>query len=291
MTKNTPFRCYLCGSSSYSVRPGKVRDNPDLLPLECSGCGLVALSSFDHISPQFYEESQMHAKPSVSQLLSETQTLEDDSRRFKDFLPLFVGKNLLDYGCGSGRFLSFAKNIAESVAGVELDKSWHEVHSQFGLDVRADIAEYSCSFDVISMFHVLEHIPDPLPLLQHMREYCMEKEGTLIIEVPSANDALLTLYKNKAFSEFTYWSCHLFLHTATTLERLLAKAGFKALQLTQFQRYPLSNHLYWLENGKPGGQKIWQEINDPVLDEAYRNKLAALGKCDTIIGIFTPTNG
>jgi hypothetical protein len=111
------------------------------------------------------------------------------------------------------------------------------------------------------------------------------------VEVPSANDALLTLYENQAFSEFTYWICHLYLHTPQTLETLLDRAGFRTLEMRQHQRYPLSNHLYWLARGRPGGQEQWKEMNDAGLNAAYARILAELGKCDTIIGIFAPDAG
>jgi hypothetical protein len=98
------------------------------------------------------------------------------------------------------------------------------------------------------------------------------------------------LYENKAFSEFTYWSCHLYLHTPKTLEMLMKKAGFRAVELKQFQRYPLANHLYWLAHGKPGGQKAWAQLIDPALNAAYSRVLAEQGKCDTIVGVFRKRN-
>ena len=40
---------------------------------------------------------------------------------------------------------------------------------------------------------------------------CLKNGGRLVVEVPSSEDALLTLYKNDAFQHFSYWSQHLFL--------------------------------------------------------------------------------
>ncbi len=82
-------------------------------------------------------------------------------------------------------------------------------------------------------------------------------KGEIIIEVPHADDALLSLYECEPFSHFTYWSCHLFLYTVTTLEMLVEQTGLKLNYIKQVQRYPLSNHMYWLAEGKPGGHKIW----------------------------------
>lgn len=134
------------------------------------------------------------------------------------------------------------------------------------------------------MFHVLEHVAEPLPLLERLRQ----TGARLIVEVPNADDALLTLYHSEAFSHFTYWSPHLYLYNAGTLPRLLKKAGYQVVYVRQYQRYPLSNHLYWLAKGKPGGHKIWPFFNSAELEASYSAALGAIGKCDTILAEFCP---
>jgi len=111
----------------------------------------------------------------------------------------------------------------------------------------------------------------------------LRDKGRLIAEVPSSEDALLTLYDNDAFQHFTYWSQHLFLFNAETLRRVTAQAGLRAVSILQFQRYPLSNHLYWLTRGLPGGHQHWSFLDTPALTQAYAASLASVGKCDTII--------
>ncbi len=98
------------------------------------------------------------------------------------------------------------------------------------------------------MFHVLEYIPEPKSILGKLSEMLTDN-GQIIVEVPNANDALLTLYKSKPFSSFTYWSCHLFLFTAKTLQMLFDQMNLKVNYIKQIQRYPISNHLYcWIAN-------------------------------------------
>ena len=104
-----------------------------------------------------------------------------------------------------------------------------------------------------------------------------------MIEVPSSEDALLTLYDSDMFQRFTYWSQHLFLFNAETLRILAAQAGLRVVSIQQFQRYPLSNHLHWLSRNLPGGHQHWSFLDTPALTEAYAASLAAVGKCDTII--------
>ena len=50
-------QCYLCRGMEFGKRAGSVRDNPEFKVLECGSCGLVFLSSFDHIRDGFMKAS------------------------------------------------------------------------------------------------------------------------------------------------------------------------------------------------------------------------------------------
>lgn len=58
-------------------------------------------------------------------------------------------------------------------------------------------------YDIITAFHVVEHLQDSIAILKELSS-CLKENGKMIIEVPNADDALLTIYKSKAFREFTY---------------------------------------------------------------------------------------
>lgn len=281
---NQDLCCYICGSNDYRKREGSVRDNPNLDVLECQNCGLVFLSSFDHINDHYYKDSGMHdGNVNLDKWLKETS--KDDERRFTFLADMMENKDRLDFGCGNGGFLMRAKSIARTVAGVEPDRSVEKHFINEGIQLWQDIDDVNASFDIITMFHVLEHIPDPVEYLQGLA-YHLNPNGKIIVEVPSARDALLTLYNNNAFANFTYWSCHLFLYDHNTLEKLANKAGLKLYYIKQVQRYPLSNHLYWLARNKPGGHKEWGFLDSPELHSAYEKQLASLGVCDTLIACF-----
>ena len=111
----------------------------------------------------------------------------------------------------------------------------------------------------------------------------LNSNGRIIIEVPNSEDALLTLYDSDAFQRFTYWSQHLFLFSDVTLNKLAKQAGLRVISIKQVQRYPISNHLYWLSRNKASGHEKWSFLDNKLLSEAYESSLAAIGKCDTII--------
>ncbi len=273
--------CYLCGQSDFSARKGAVRDDPSLKVLECSGCGLVTLSSHAHVSSGHYEGSGMHGQeaPLMGSWLRETET--DDQRRFDMVKTLLAGRKTLDFGCGAAGFLRKAQTVAAEAAGVEPEKRVRE-HWGDKLTLHARLEDAGKGYDLITAFHVLEHLPDPRAMLKDLAARLGEK-GRLIIEVPSSEDALVTLYDNDAFQRFTYWSQHLFLFNPETLRRLALSAGLRVIDIQQFQRYPLSNHLYWLSCGLPGGHQAWSFLDTPALTAAYAASLAAAGKCDTLI--------
>ncbi|MBA7564391.1 Ubiquinone biosynthesis O-methyltransferase, mitochondrial [subsurface metagenome] len=282
-------QCYLCGGRKFNKIPGSVRDRPKLEVFECASCGLVFLSSFDHIKDGFYENSGMHGKDALDIQTWIRETEWDDERRFQYFKSALPNKRLLDFGCGTGDFLLKARDLAATVHGIELETRLNSHYKSLDLtvfknlsDIPSDILKKREGYDIITMFHVLEHILDLKSILVKLSEI-LTNDGQIIVEVPNANDALLTLYQCKPFSNFTYWSCHLFLFTVKTLRMLFSQVNLRVNYIKQIQRYPLANHLYWLANGKPRGHKKWHFFNSPELHAAYEKQLAAIGKCDTIL--------
>jgi len=275
------MNCYLCDSSSFTTRKGQVRDASDLEILECTHCGLVTLSSLSHIQAGFYEDSGMHgAVPTaITTWLKETDW--DDQRRFEMIKPMLPNKKLLDFGCGAGGFLNKAQHLAEAVAGIELElrvqKHWHT-----RITIHPDVESAGRGYDLITAFHVIEHLADPIAMLKALAVK-LSRNGCMVVEVPSSEDALLTLYDSDAFQHFTYWSQHLFLFNAETLRRLAEQAGLHIVTIQQYQRYSLANHLHWLSRYKPGGHQKWAFLDSPELKVAYASALAAMGKCDTLI--------
>lgn len=278
-------KCYLCSGEAFRKREGAVRDNASLDILECINCGLVFLSSSSHIYDGFYHDSKMHeSDTTIEEWLQET--FFDDERRFKAFKEFLKNKSVLDFGCGAGGFLKRVKKITNRIQGVEPESRLETYFKKEKIPVVEKIEEVKQTFNVITLFHVLEHLPDPVFLLKQLGEK-LEKKGSIIVEVPNANDALISLYESEAFSKFTYWSCHLFLFTNSTLVRVAEKSGLKINYIKQIQRYPLSNHLYWLSKGKPGGHKIWNFFDCEELNKIYERKLESIGACDTILASFS----
>ena len=134
------------------------------------------------------------------------------------------------------------------------------------------------------MFHVLQHLPNQVENIKRIKK-SLEKNGKLIIEVPCANDFLLTFDELKDFKKFTFWSEHLILHTESSLKKILKKSGFKKVQVINYQRYGFTNHLGWFTKKKPGGHNFFQNFEDKKLDSQYKEFLLKIKNTDTLIAI------
>ncbi len=276
------MECYLCRHQEFRERPGVVRDEPSLRILECTACGLVTLSSLEHIRDGHYEDSGMHREqPDATMESWLHDTDQDDQRRFDMLKALIVNRRVLDFGCGASGFVRKASALAAAVAGVEPERRVRDYWGET-ITIHPDLDQAQDEFDLITAFHVVEHLADPRAVLTRLAGRLADR-GRLVVEVPNADDVLLTLYESAAFQRFTYWSQHLFLFNADTMRTLAAQAGLRVVSIQQFQRYSLANHLHWLSRGGPGGHARWSFLDTPELARAYAASLGAIGKCDTII--------
>lgn len=282
------MKCALCGNEKDIVRIHRgCRDDAAKNVMKCPVCGLVFLDDQALRTEELYENSGMHEQDyDFAKWLSETR--EDDSRRagYIRECPYLAEKeeiDILDFGCGNGGFLRILqKEDRFRCHGVELEVAACRSIRDAGIVCHQDItAHEGKKFDVITMFHVVEHILKPLPLLRELSAY-LKEDGILILETPNADDALLTRFGCEPFADFTYWSLHVFLYTTSTLERLVRTCGYRVLESAQLQRYPITNHIYWLSKGRPGGHEILRDYFDERMNALYSDALRERGICDTL---------
>ena len=211
--------------------------------------------------------------------------IEDDYRRAVQFEKNLKNKDILDFGCGWGGFLRNVKNY-KSLGGIELrNECINYIRKNIKkIDISDNLNSFDKKFDIITMFHVLEHIPYQIKTLKLLKSK-LKNKGKIIIEVPHAEDFLILQEELKEFKNFTFWSEHLILHTYKSLKSILLKAGFKSVNIQYYQRYNFSNHLGWFLKRKPGGHNFYKEIISDSLNSSYCENLKKLGQTDTLIAI------
>lgn len=267
---------------------GEIRDVPGVGVLKCEGCGMVKHAQ-DLRSHVDYSRGSMHDwSKGYNDVLEQPENdrgrrLEAVNRILKSLKPS-ESFSILDYGCGSGDFIVSLEGVGSDLVGFDPDfKSYEKnraMHSSILFTDKLDTLQEK-SFDLIILFHVLEHFYNPVEELANLKNL-LSPGGRILIETPSANDALLTLYACEEFARFTFWSHHPFVYTSKAIEFLAAEAGLKIVTNSQVQRYGLENHLFWLAQGKPGGHDEWRFLSSPTLAKEYEKRLVSLGVADTL---------
>lgn len=211
-----------------------------------------------------------------------TTNFDQVLRRMK-FLNEYIkpGTEILEIGCSSGFMLDEFKKKGANCWGVEPSGEFGEFLSKSGHEYVEDISELSeKKYDLITHFFVFEHMRDPFEFLKTTQKM-LKTNGVHICEIPCYEDALTSLYKIPAFEKF-YWSkAHHYYYNFKSLEFILKKLNYK-FKLVPEQRYDISNHITWLQDGVPGGQGKYNDYLSIETREAYRKSLIDSKKCDTI---------
>lgn len=93
--------------------------------------------------------------------------------------------SLLDVGAGTGDFLKVAKEKGWQVHGMEPNKNAAKLALEKGIDLKASLNDFEGKqFDVVTLWHVLEHIPDLEETILKLAAL-VKPQGTLIIAVPN----------------------------------------------------------------------------------------------------------
>ncbi|KJJ38643.1 class I SAM-dependent methyltransferase [Aequorivita vladivostokensis] len=93
--------------------------------------------------------------------------------------------SLLDVGAGTGDFLKVAKEKGWQVHGMEPNKNAAKLALEKGIDLKASLNDFEGKqFDVVTLWHVLEHIPDLEETILKLAAL-VKPQGALIIAVPN----------------------------------------------------------------------------------------------------------
>jgi 2-polyprenyl-3-methyl-5-hydroxy-6-metoxy-1,4-benzoquinol methylase len=225
----TVEKCPLCGLDAKSPFDQRQFRGTMVTNILCRGCGLVYQSPRMTAaeSQEFYEEGYRRLYQGQESPISRDLAVQEARARLVlDFLGEQVrpGGHILDIGCSAGILLTQLQTRYQAqVRGVEPGKMYREYARAAGLPVYHSLEalqQEECGrFDLISMMHVLEHLPDPLAYLLHLRERLLETEGLLLLEVPN-------LYAHDCFEV-----AHLVSYSPHTLSQLVEKAGYKNIKM------------------------------------------------------------
>jgi len=142
------------------------------------------------------------------------------------------GNRLLDLGCATGVFLDHSQKYGYNVQGIEPDENAREYACQkFGISVHdtSYLPHLSPkSFDIITMWHVLEHVGDLNERMDHVNKLLTD-EGTVFIALPNPSSYDAQFYKK-------FWAAydvprHLYHFTQDSFTRLMYKHSLRIVKV------------------------------------------------------------
>ncbi|HYX38503.1 MAG TPA: class I SAM-dependent methyltransferase [Oligoflexus sp.] len=205
--------CYLCGSDQYtdfiqaqddlSGRPGTFHF------VRCQSCGLAYQQPrivFSEIGGFYDDEYIAHRKKSNWGILTRFYNARmskhdrDKWNIVREHVRLHSQSRVLDIGCGAGTFLQkVQEETGAQCFGVDFKNLSHSpafAHAQFLQGTLFEQELEPASFDLITMWHFLEHDYRPLETLTRIRQL-LKPEGKLILEVPRLDSVSFSIFKNR----------------------------------------------------------------------------------------------
>jgi 2-polyprenyl-3-methyl-5-hydroxy-6-metoxy-1,4-benzoquinol methylase len=224
--------CALCGSGDATHLT--MKDGFEVV--RCRDCSLVFVADppTEAELARFYSaDSGYHAER-----IAAVDTKADDLTEARGNLRILSrhrkSGRLLDVGCSTGQFLRVAREAGWQVSGLEYsDATARVARERHGLDVRTGALDAQAlagrTFDVITLWDVLEHLPEPRDALLALRGALCE-DGLLVVKTPRV-DGLFPALSLRVAPAVGFWRHpeppgHLFQFSRATLERLLRETGF-----------------------------------------------------------------
>jgi 2-polyprenyl-3-methyl-5-hydroxy-6-metoxy-1,4-benzoquinol methylase len=238
---NTHSACPLCDGRSAQIianRDGKTREK--MITISCSDCGLGRVDPLptnqelaEWYATQYRQAYKSAAQPVLRHVLRAGRNAQ---WRWQWLCQNTVGvhtdsntqsKRSLDIGSSSGEFVYLLHTLGFQAKGIEPHAGYAAyARNMLGIDINNGTlqhclpSELPVSFDLISMFHVLEHLPEPVSALRTIGEK-LKPEGLLYIEVPNAT--------RLCSPNYMFFKAHTLYFTGKALRNLLEKCGFRVV--------------------------------------------------------------
>lgn len=251
--------CHLCGRNEFDVLRRKLRFEIARNVLKCRSCALVFLEPKSVDLPNYYAGDYRNRYTAVPGKAMSSKEIFDmylpfQKDRIKEIESILrADAKVLDVGSSTGHFLNALAPYVRETVGIEFNRDNAAFSRSLGITTYTEPIENTdlspASFDLITLFQILEHVEEPVKFLQSLGRY-LKPNGHLVVEVPNLDDALLSIYNVRAFADFWFIEPHLYYFNTATLKKILEKAGF-AGRIKSTQEYSLMNHLNWLLVGKP----------------------------------------
>jgi len=220
-----PSNCVSCEGEKTDL----VYQNELFSLLKCKNCSLVwklvpnsGIELSEKINKQLFSDVDKRSGIRLNKKMAVNRL-----RILKSFAK--TGK-LLEVGAATGEFLEIAKRSGFDVLGIDLSENYIEYSRKKGLKVFhgkiEDLPNDNNSFDIIVMFHLIEHIVNPLSFLQEIKKR-LKPDGLIYTITPNINSTTNGLF-GYSHSDYHHPD-HYFFYSTNTLGNIMKKAGFEVV--------------------------------------------------------------
>lgn len=191
LSAGSEIRCIVCGglNSKFVLRKNKGDQRDGNVTLrQCLNCQTVFLADWkDEFIAELYDYYAARIGLGKEELYDPINDLRYE-QLLAEFKRFVNGTKVLDVGCGQGQFVDFMVRAGWNVSGIELSDSAVAICQQFGLPVKKmdffDSALQPASFDLLTMFEVIEHLPLPGQFMARAEEL-LKPGGILYLTTPN----------------------------------------------------------------------------------------------------------
>jgi 2-polyprenyl-3-methyl-5-hydroxy-6-metoxy-1,4-benzoquinol methylase len=222
--------CTVCDGRNIAVLANTSRSGKPLRTVICKDCGMVWSDPFPHNPRSFYEDDYRVAykgtfTPKPKHILRAGKVALSRRKLLDEWIA--TPKKILDVGTGGGEFAYLLQTLGHDVSGIEPNKGYAEYSKkEYGLSVQIgfiqDIKQPDESFDLITIWHVLEHTESPNDVLTKLHSL-LKPHGILVVEVP-------TIEATCQSPKSTFHEAHIFNFNLDTLNKLGEKVGLTQVE-------------------------------------------------------------
>ena len=278
------MRCNFCRSKDNKIIHRYTRLKRNNI-LKCKKCGLVFLETkkskkeIESFYNKKYRKSKDLPKKSAEEMFNNPTVRYDCKNRIewiKKNYGNLKGKKVIEIGSSSGHFLATLSSAGAKAIGLELTDSYSNYARSLGFVVYSkplEIMSFKNKFDLVVIFHTLEHVFDATSILQAIYR-SLKKGGVFMGEVPNQDDWRLKIFDNEVVKRFHYDPYHCYYFSPATLNSYLKKCGFDNVVLQTVERYNSLVQLKRILSGK---------YNQSDLDRILRRNIFAKPKKDVRI--------